>query len=115
MDKNTRFWGFQCNGQKHWAEVCFGGEHYRHYTKIHNIPKRIIVPPFLPYFILLSAKSLLFSVIFCKINTLAQAQYALHWNFSLCNVEAPKTLYPNNHGHYTEIALCVMSLSIKIK
>ena len=85
MDKNTRFWGFQCNGQKHWAEVCFGGEHYRDYTKIHNIPKRFIVPPFLPYFILLSAKSLKFLVVSVIINA-----------------------QPNNGAHYTGICVSVM-------
>jgi hypothetical protein len=115
MTKNQQKIESLCYPYKHWAEVLFSAKGNRGNREIHNIPNGFLLSPFSPLFILLSAKFLLFSVTFSKINTLAQAQWRLHWNFFLCYLLYSNQRKPNDSGGNTENSLSVTLLSIKIK
>lgn len=62
MIKNRQFLQFQCNQSPVRARGLFLAKGYRGYREIHNFPQWILLHPIFPFFILLSAKSLVFSV-----------------------------------------------------
>lgn len=62
MTKNRQFLQFQCNQSPVRDRGLFLAKGYRGYREIHNFPQWILLHPILPFFILLSAKSLYFCV-----------------------------------------------------